>query len=88
MREGTTRMTRKGQITVPVEIRNALNLQVGDTVVISLREGDGTEATLRSVRSVIDATFGALATDKQFDDKTLRGRFMESAQERDQRTQR
>ncbi len=44
MREHLTRVTRKGQITVPVEVRRALGLQEGDNVAVVLEE-DG-RATL------------------------------------------
>ena len=53
-----TIMTRKGQITVPAEIRRALGLRIGDRVALSLREGDAGEATLRPIRSVALSTYG------------------------------
>lgn len=44
MREHLTRVTRKGQITVPIEVRRTLGLQGGDNVAVVLDE-DG-RATL------------------------------------------
>lgn len=58
MAEGTTVMTRKGQITVPAEIRRALGLRVGDRVEIRLDEATG-QASLRPVGSVARRTYGA-----------------------------
>ena len=42
MREHLTRMTRKGQITVPVEVRRALGLREGDNVAVLLENGRAT----------------------------------------------
>jgi AbrB family looped-hinge helix DNA binding protein len=55
MDEHLTTLTRKGQITVPSEIRRALGLERGDRIAVSLDE-DG--ARLRRVGSVVDETFG------------------------------
>jgi AbrB family looped-hinge helix DNA binding protein len=85
MHEQLTVMTRKGQITVPAEIRRALNLKVGDKVAISLEEGENPGARLRPVRSVAEMTFGSLKSEKRLDDKEVRQVFMESASERDER---
>lgn len=76
MTEGTTVMTRKGQITVPVEIRRALGLQEGDRVVVAL-EGEG-RATLQRVESVADRTYGMLSgRPRPGDDRELRRLFIE-----------
>jgi AbrB family looped-hinge helix DNA binding protein len=45
MKEQYTVVTRKGQITVPAEIRKALGLHIGDRVAVSLDE-DGQLPTL------------------------------------------
>jgi AbrB family looped-hinge helix DNA binding protein len=42
MMEHLTRVTRKGQITVPVEVRRALGLQEGDNVAVILDNGRAT----------------------------------------------
>ena len=61
MKEQLTTVTRKGQITVPVEIRKALGIEIGDKVAVSLDEEDGAvHANLRPVRSVTDMTFGII----------------------------
>jgi AbrB family looped-hinge helix DNA binding protein len=87
MKEQLTTVTRKGQITVPAEIRKALGLQIGDRVAVSLDDEGTLQATLRPVRSVADMTFGAIQPHRQPDDPDrLREHFTEAAQERDQRS--
>jgi AbrB family looped-hinge helix DNA binding protein len=50
-----TTLTRKGQVTVPVEIRRALGLKRGDKVVFTMEDG-----TVRLARtgSVVERTRG------------------------------
>lgn len=67
MKEKLTIVTRKGQITVPVEIRRALDLKIGDKVAISVEDGE-TGAHLRPVRSVAEMTFGSVSATKQVED--------------------
>jgi AbrB family looped-hinge helix DNA binding protein len=50
-----TKMTRKGQITVPVEIRRALGLNIGDPVELTL---DGGQVRLERGSSVVERTKG------------------------------
>lgn len=57
VRELFTVMTRKGQITVPVEIRRALGLREGDKVALTLCDG---QVRLSRARSVVDETAGVL----------------------------
>jgi AbrB family looped-hinge helix DNA binding protein len=52
-----TVMTRKGQITIPVEIRRALDLKEGDKVEVTLENG---HARLSPYGSVVARTAGAL----------------------------
>ena len=74
MKEQLTTVTRKGQITVPIEIRKALGIEVGDKVAVSLDEENGAlHANLRPVRSVADMTFGIITPRKRPEDiKELR----------------
>lgn len=58
MREHLTRVTRKGQITVPVEVRRALGLQEGDNVAVLLEDG---QVTLERRASVVERTAGVLS---------------------------
>lgn len=53
-----TTVTRKGQITIPVEIRRALKLNEGDQVAVE-RHGDA--VLLRRAVSATDRTAGVLA---------------------------
>ena len=57
MRELRTTVTRKGQVTVPVEIRRALGLKEGDKVVFTL---DGDEVRLVRTGSVVERTRGII----------------------------
>ena len=90
MKEQITTMTRKGQITVPADIRRALGLNVGDKVIVSLNEEDGgLRANLRPAHSVADMTFGSISPRKRPEDfRELRQTFMDHAMERDERTKR
>lgn len=90
MKEQLTTMTRKGQITVPAEIRRALRLNIGDRVAVSLDEEDGgLHANLRPAQSVADTTFGSVKARKSPENfRQLREAFMNHATERDERTRR
>jgi AbrB family looped-hinge helix DNA binding protein len=57
MKEHLTVVTRKGQVTIPAEIRRALALKEGDTVVWSL-EVD--QVRLQRSRGVVARTAGIL----------------------------
>jgi AbrB family looped-hinge helix DNA binding protein len=59
MKELLTVVTRKGQITVPAEIRRTLGIREGDKLAVSVAE-DVRQVRLRLVRSVAELTFGAL----------------------------
>jgi len=54
----TTVVTRKGQVTIPAEIRRDLNLEEGERVAME-RHGDA--VLLRRATSVAQRTAGALA---------------------------
>jgi AbrB family looped-hinge helix DNA binding protein len=57
MREHLTVVTRKGQITIPADIRRALDLKEGDKVAV-VQEGN--EARLARRGNVVERTKGAL----------------------------
>ncbi len=59
MREMLTVVTRKGQITVPAEIRKALGLHEGDKVALVL---ENNQVRLRRAGSVVLQTAGVLKT--------------------------
>lgn len=54
-----TVLTRKGQITVPVEVRRALGLKQGDKVAVLLGQG---QARLVRAGDVVARTAGMLKT--------------------------
>ncbi len=60
MKERFTVVTRKGQITIPVEIRRALDLKEGDTVAVVLEED---EVRLTKSASVVERTAGMLKSE-------------------------
>jgi len=57
MNEQTTRVTRKGQVTIPVAIREALGLKEGDSVIWQIEEK---EVSLRRSGGVVARTAGVL----------------------------
>lgn len=89
MKELYTVVTRKGQITVPAEIRKALGLRIGDRVAVSLDEDGQLHANVRPVASVADSTFGSIHSAKPpVDEEEVREAFAEHAAARDERTKR
>jgi AbrB family looped-hinge helix DNA binding protein len=61
MQEQITTVTRKGQVTIPIEIRRALGIEEGDKVAFSLLEGADNAIIVRPVRSVTEMTYGRAA---------------------------
>ena len=61
-------MTRKGQITLLVEIHQVLGTKEGDKVELSLGDAGQALVILRPVRSIAEATFGAVAPRKRPED--------------------
>ena len=62
MEQRLTVVTRKGQITIPVEIRRALGIKQGDKVSLVL---EGNEVRLSRTGSVVAATAGIFRTGKR-----------------------
>ena len=60
MKEHLSVVTRKGQITIPAEIRRALNIKEGDKVAFVMEAG---EVKLSRTGSIVAATAGALKSD-------------------------
>lgn len=56
---GFTRITRKGQITVPAEIRLAAGLAEGDRIEVLYDETTG-KVTIESPAAVVERTYGLL----------------------------
>ncbi len=59
MKELRTVITRKGQVTIPVEIRRALGLKRGDKVAFIKVDG---EVRLAPSGSIVERTAGAFKT--------------------------
>jgi AbrB family looped-hinge helix DNA binding protein len=81
MKELYTSVTRKGQITLPAEIRRLLKVKEGDRIAVSLLvpADDGElKAIIKPVRSVAEMTFGAVPPLKRPEDfDELRSAFEE-----------
>ncbi len=76
MQEWFTVVTRKGQITIPAQVRRALGIAEGDTVAVSLPEPGSQQVRLRPVRSVAEQTFGVVKPRKRPEDfRELREQF-------------
>jgi AbrB family looped-hinge helix DNA binding protein len=56
-----SKMTRKGQVTIPAPIRHALDIQEGDRVEFVL---DGGQAKLKRHTSYVERTKGAVKTNQ------------------------
>jgi AbrB family looped-hinge helix DNA binding protein len=69
MNLGTTQLTRKGQLTVPVAIRQLLNLQKGDKVDFVMMNG---QVVLKQRESVVARTAGIAKSTRSFTNKQLR----------------
>lgn len=54
----TTTLTRKGQVTIPAEVRRELGLKQGDQIEVE-RQGD--VMIMRKLPSVAERTFGILS---------------------------
>ena len=59
--EQLTTVTRKGQVTIPIESRRELNLHEGDKVAFSVLPGESVAILVRPVRSVAEMTYGLAA---------------------------
>ncbi|MCF6301107.1 MAG: AbrB/MazE/SpoVT family DNA-binding domain-containing protein, partial [Proteobacteria bacterium] len=56
-------ITSKGQVTIPIDVRNSLNLDAGDKIeIIVIKEG---EAVLRLLSKKVDDVFGKLKRPNQ-----------------------
>lgn len=82
-------MTRKGQITVPAEVREALGLKVGDQVAVRVGP-EGDSATIEPAGSVVDRLYGSLSPKAGLKDAAAAAReaAARAARERDERTKR
>jgi len=68
MKEFLSVVTRKGQITLPAEIRRSLQIKEGDKVAFSLEDSESPHVVVRLVRSVAERTFGIVKPRKRPED--------------------
>lgn len=61
-------VTRKGQITLPAEIRKSLGIKEGDKVAFLLGNSEEAPIILKPTRSVAEATFGVVTPRKRPED--------------------
>jgi AbrB family looped-hinge helix DNA binding protein len=64
-----TRVSPKGQITIPAELRRKLNISAGNSVAV---ERDGDRLIVRRVGSVVERTSGALSKYRRNPPLTIR----------------
>lgn len=57
MNQPLTTITKKGQVTIPAEIRHSLGLVPGDKIAFVLEKG---EVRVKPVKSALDSSFGAV----------------------------
>lgn len=66
---GIATVTSKGQITVPENIRELLNIQLGDKLLFEKVDSEGRNTLVRVVSSRnIDRFYGILKSDKKEED--------------------
>ncbi len=83
LKESLTVVTRKGQITIPAEIRRAIGLKQGDKVALALVDRARKQVSLRPVRSVAELTFGAVSPRRRPEDFQELRRLFEEGQSAD-----
>lgn len=59
MREYVAKVTSKGQLTLPAEIRRELGIDAGDRVMIIM---EGTHAELRRLEHTVESAFQSIPT--------------------------
>ena len=64
-----TRVSPKGQITIPAEFRRELNISAGASVAV---ERDGDRLIVRQIGSVVELTYGALSKYRRNPPLTIR----------------
>lgn len=86
--EQLTTVTRKGQITIPAEIRRQLGIEEGDKIAVSIMAGQADIILIRPVRSVAEMTYGlgailspATSEAQPIDIRQLRDQFETTAAE-------
>ena len=81
-----TRVTRKGQITLPAAIRRQLGLKEGDRIEVTLTKSGKPGAVVRPAESVVERTAGALGGRGPFTEDEVREALAAAALARDRRS--
>lgn len=68
-RRSYSKMTRKGQVTIPAEVRKALGLDVGDRVAFVMENG---HVRVEPAGSVVERTAGIMKPKKKGRAPTIR----------------
>ena len=79
MREDTSTVTTKGQVTIPSKLRKALGLSPGRKVTFHLENG---KITLEPVRDDITDAFGILKSERGVSAEEMNEAIAEAAVER------
>lgn len=77
-RRTETTLTRKGQVTIPIEVRRAMGLQPRDKVCFEY-DPDGGVAVLRRAQSTLADGYGAVSPRRRPEDSQKRRREFEKA---------
>lgn len=80
MNQPLTTITKKGQVTIPVQIRHSMGLTPGDKVAFIIDRG---EVKVRRVKSALDRSFGAIKPRKRPEDFEELERLAEEAMAED-----
>lgn len=80
MNQTLTTVTKKGQVTIPVEIRHSLGLEAGDKIAFVV---DRDEVRMKPVKSVLDRSFGAIKPRRRPEDFQELERLAEEAMAED-----
>jgi len=83
-----TKITRKGQITLPAAIRKELGLRQGDRVEVTVTRSGKAGAVVRRAESVVERTAGSLHRSGvgPFSDEQMKQSLVAAAARRDLRT--
>lgn len=66
---GLTTITTKGQVTIPFEVRQMLNIKIGDKVSFTTIEPDTKEIMIKIIpSSVVDQLAGSLSSKIKYSD--------------------
>jgi AbrB family looped-hinge helix DNA binding protein len=80
MHQVLTTITKKGQVTIPIEIRHSQGLGPGDKVAFVVEAG---EVKVKPVKSALDRSFGAIKPRKRPEDFDELERLAEEAMAED-----